>query len=105
MSDRIHSRSHALSGDRSFLMGGLVMLTGLALTLQTPVAQDAMADLVSGLEAPTLARTLEMWPGNPPPWMDGDQLMTEEMEELPALLGADRRVPEGVAALRERPVR
>ncbi|EHQ53136.1 hypothetical protein ECTPHS_10626 [Ectothiorhodospira sp. PHS-1] len=103
MSDPI--RSQALSGDRPFLLGGLVMLTGLVLTLQTPVSQDAMADLFSGMESPTLARTLEMWPGNPPPWMDGDQLMTEEVEELPMLLGADRQSHDSAAALRERPVR
>ncbi|MBK1672218.1 hypothetical protein CKO35_02660 [Ectothiorhodospira shaposhnikovii] len=85
------------------MMGSLVMLTGLVFTLQTPVSQDAVADLFSGMESPTLARTLEMWPGNPPPWMDGDQLMTEEVEDLPMLLGGDRRTHDDAAALRERP--
>ncbi|SEP58351.1 hypothetical protein SAMN05421693_101137 [Ectothiorhodospira magna] len=103
MSDSI--RFHAAVGERPFWLSSLVLLTGLTLTLQTPLSQDATVDLFAGMERPTLAHTLELWPGNPPPWMEGDQMMTEEMEELPLPVSADRDAAQSAMALRERMAR
>ncbi|WP_043740744.1 hypothetical protein [Thioalkalivibrio nitratireducens] len=81
----------------------LFALTGLVLTLQHPDALEAPAQLVSKLDFPTPAHVMELRPESPPPWMDGDQMMADEAEDLPAIATVGRETPP--ADLRERPQR
>ncbi|AHK79119.1 hypothetical protein M911_08075 [Ectothiorhodospira haloalkaliphila] len=104
MLDRILAR-HSIDRQQ-FQLGALVLFTGLVLTLQNPDARDSAAELISHVEMPSLSNIMEMRPSGPPPWMDSDQFLMEDAEEIqPALatLDRDQAVPAG--DLRERPQR
>lgn len=101
---RFTFRSMAGSDDRVFELGLLVIATGLVLTMQNPVAVDSASRLLSELELPSPARVLEWRPDGPPPWVDGDQMPTEEAEDLPAVTAVSRD-PESLSDPRERPRR
>lgn len=73
-----------------FELGLLMLATGLVLTLQNPMAVDSASRLLSEIDLPSPARVLEWRPGNPPPWVDGDQMLSEEPEELPLATAVTR---------------
>jgi hypothetical protein len=97
-------QSDAVRDQRQFSLASLFTLTALVLVLQTPGTLDAPSQLVSDLDFPTPARVLELRPEGPPPWVDADQMLSEEAEEVPPLPVAHR---EDAAQLdpRERPQR
>lgn len=101
---RLLLRSTTRSDDRAFELGLLVIATGFVLTLQNPAAVDSASRLLSQLELPSPAQVLEWRPDGPPPWMDGDQMLAEETEELPTVTAASRD-PEPLLDPRERPQR
>lgn len=104
MLDRILAR-HSIDRQQ-FQLGALVMFTGLVLTLQNPDARDSAAELISQVEMPSLSNIMEMRPSGPPPLMDSDQFLMDEVEEIqPVLVTLDRDAVVPVADLRDRPQR
>lgn len=101
---RVLNRSETLRHDQPLMVSLLFALTALVLTLQNPDALDAPVQLVSDLNFPTPAHAMEMRPQGPPPWMDGDQMLSEEAEELP-VLGIHGRETPAPAEIRQRPER
>lgn len=101
---RFMLRSRSTTRTPQFELGLLVLATGLVLTLQNPAAVDSASRLLSEIDLPSPARILEWRPDSPPPWVDGDQLLSEEPEELPLSTAVSR---DANAALdpRERPQR
>jgi hypothetical protein len=85
-------------------LGLLVLATGLVITLQNPDAVDSASRLLSELDLPSPARVMEWRPDSPPPWVDGDQLMVDEAEELPTVATTSRDAASSVD-LRARPER
>jgi hypothetical protein len=85
-------RLSATLGDERFSLSALVCATGLVLTLQNPLALESVAELLSGAEAPNPTQVLEMRPQTPPPVMEGDQLLTDEGEDVQtiAVTGRDQ---------------
>ncbi|HSP00851.1 MAG TPA: hypothetical protein VLN90_05240, partial [Thioalkalivibrio sp.] len=68
----------------------LVGVTGLVLTLQNPQAQDSAAELISRMQLPDLSQVIEMRPQTPPPVLEGDQLIQEEVEDVQLIVPVDR---------------
>lgn len=101
---RFSLRSKSTTQAPQFELGLLVLATGLVLTLQNPAAVDSASRLLSEIDLPTPARILEWRPDSPPPWVDGDQMLAEEPEELP-LGTAITRDAEPALDPRERPQR
>jgi hypothetical protein len=101
---RFMLRSKSTTRSPQFDLGPLVVATGLVLTLQNPAAVDSASQLFSRLDLPSPAHVLEWRPDSPPPWMDGDQMVTEEAEELP-FADAVSRDAEPVLDPRARPQR
>ncbi|TVP92737.1 MAG: hypothetical protein EA347_01440 [Thioalkalivibrio sp.] len=101
---RFMLRSKSTTRNPQFELGLLVLATGLVITLQNPAAMDSASQLISEMDLPSPAHILEWRPDGPPPWMDGDQMMTEEIEEVPALTTLSRD-GEPVVDPRERPQR
>lgn len=101
---RFMFRSKTTTNDPSLGLGVLVLATGLVLTLQNPNAVDSASRLISELDLPSPARVLEWRPDSPPPWMDGDQMLMDEVEEGPAVTAVSRD-PEPGLDPRERPQR
>ncbi len=101
---RFMLRSKSTSRNPQFQLSLLVLATGLVMTLQNPAAMDSASQLISEIDLPSPAHILEWRPDSPPPWMDGDQMLTEEIEEVPALTTLSR---DGEPAVdpRERPQR
>ncbi len=97
-------RSTAVSRDQRLPLSILVLVTGLVLTLQNPDAQDSAAAALAKVEVPSLSQVMEWRPGGPLPWMDGDQMLTEEIEDLPAAANLERDI-ERSRDLRARPQR
>lgn len=83
-------RFNLVRGDQRFTLSLLVAVTGLALTLQNPQARDSAAELLSRVELPNPAQVLEMRPKTPPPGVEGDQLATDEGEEIQIITLIDR---------------
>jgi hypothetical protein len=101
---RFMFRSKTTTNDPSLGLGVLVLATGLVLTLQNPNAVDSASRLLSELDLPSPARVLEWRPDSPPPWVDGDQMLMDEVEEGPAVTAVSRD-PEPELDPRERPQR
>jgi len=97
-------RSKATTRAPQFQLSLLVLATGLVLTLQNPAAVDSASRLLSEIDLPSPARVLEWRPDSPPPWVDGDQMLAEEAEEIP-LATAVTRDAEPALDPRERPQR
>lgn len=95
-------RLSATLGDERFSLSALVVATGLALTLQNPLARESAAELISKVELSDLTQVLEMRPRTPPPVMDGDQLLTDEGEELKAIAATEREHARSGESLRSR---
>lgn len=104
MRNLYRSTLSTVRSDQRLPMSILVLVTGLVLTLQNPDAQDSAAAVLAKVEVPNLSQVMEWRPGGPPPWMDGDQMLTEEIEELPAIAGLERDL-ERSRDLRARPQR
>ncbi|WP_018140789.1 MULTISPECIES: hypothetical protein [unclassified Thioalkalivibrio] len=97
-------RSRSTYSDQRFQFSLLVLATGIVLTLQNPQAQESAAELFSKVEFPNLAQVQDMRPQLPPPWMEGDQLVSEDSESAPVVTLLERG--DGRSAdLRERPTR
>lgn len=101
---RFMVRSKTTTDDPSLGLGVLVLATGLVLTLQNPNAVDSASRLLSELDLPSPALVLEWRPDSPPPWVDGDQMLMDDVEEVPAITAANRDA-EPVTDPRERPRR
>jgi len=101
---RFTFRSKTTTNDPSMGLGALVLATGLVLTLQNPNAVDSASRLLSELDLPSPARVLEWRPDSPPPWVDGDQMLMDEVEEAPSVTAVIRN-PEPGLDPRERPQR
>jgi hypothetical protein len=101
---RFMFRSKTATDDPSLGLGVLVLATGLVLTLQNPNAVDSASRLLSELDLPSPARVLEWRPDSPPPWVDGDQMLMDEVEDAPAVTAVSRD-PEPGLDPRERPQR
>lgn len=97
-------RSKSTTRNPQFDLGLLVLATGLVITLQNPAAVGSASELLSRIDLPSPAEVLEWRPDNPPPWMDGDQMASEEVEEVP-ILTTVRREAEPERDPRERPQR
>lgn len=87
---QLTERLNSLVGDQRFVLSALVLATGLVLTLQNPMARDSAAELVSRVQVPDLSQVFEMRPQTPPPMVEGDQLMSEEIEDVQTPLVSDR---------------
>ncbi|WP_018876358.1 MULTISPECIES: hypothetical protein [unclassified Thioalkalivibrio] len=97
-------RSRSTYRDQRFQLSLLVLATGFVLTVQNPEAQESAAELFSKVEFPNLAQVQDMRPQLPPPWMEGDQFVSEDSEAtpvVPLLERTDARSPDP----RERPTR
>lgn len=92
------------SRDRQFTFSLLMLATGIVLVLQGPQVQESTAELLSSVEFPNPAQVMEMRPQTPPPWIEGDQALTEEAEETRAIAILDRDEARSTR-LRERPQR
>ena len=101
---RFMFRSKTTTNDPSLGLGILVLATGLVFTLQNSHAVDSASRLLSGLDLPSPARVLEWRPDSPPPWVDGDQVLMDEVEEGPSVTAVSRD-PEPGLDPRERPQR
>lgn len=101
---RFMLRTQSTTRTPQFQLGLLVLATGLVITLQNPAAVDSASRLLSEIDLPSPARVLEWRPDSPPPWVDGDQMLAEEAEELP-LTTAVTREPDPALDPRERPQR
>lgn len=101
---RLMLRFQSSTRNPQFQLSALVLATGLVMTLQNPAAVDSASRLLSEIDLPSPARVLEWRPDSPPPWMDGDQMLAEEVEEVP-LNTAITRDPEPASDPRERPQR
>jgi hypothetical protein len=83
----------------------LVALTLLVLGLQSPhTTTGSPAAFLPQLELPTLDHVMEWRPQGPPPWVDGDQMLMDEPEDLP-MLSTQRHEAEGTRDPRARPQR
>jgi hypothetical protein len=74
------------------------------LTLRNPNAVDSTSRLLSKLDLPSPAFVLEVRPDGPPPWVDGDQILSDDMEEAPAITAVNRDAEPGMDP-REQPQR
>ncbi|MFN2348426.1 MAG: hypothetical protein ABR558_02475 [Thioalkalivibrio sp.] len=83
-------RFNLVGQDQRFSLSVLVGVTGLVLTLQNPQAQDSAAELISRMQLPDLTRVLEMRPQTPPPVLEADQLVQEEVEDVQLFVPVDR---------------
>jgi hypothetical protein len=101
---RLMLHSTTTTRNPQFGLGLLVMATGLVLTLQNPAAVESASRLLSELDLPSPAHVLEWRPDSPPPWVDGDQMLAEETEELPMATAVNRDA-EPALDPRERPQR
>ncbi|MBS0001784.1 MAG: hypothetical protein KFF45_01745 [Thioalkalivibrio sp.] len=101
---RFMLRSRSTTRNPQFDLGLLMLATGLVITLQNPAAVDSASQLISEIDLPSPARVLEWRPDSPPPWIDGDQMVSEEAEEVPVLTTASREAEPAVDP-RERPQR
>ncbi|WP_019625381.1 hypothetical protein [Thioalkalivibrio sp. ALJT] len=97
-------RARSTYSDQRFQFSLLMLATGIVLTLQNPVAQESAMELFSKVEVPNFAQVQDMRPQLPPPWMEGDQLASEDTDSSPVVTVLER---EGIrsADLRERPTR
>jgi len=82
----------------------LLGLTAVLLTMQSPFHPDAPEISFPQLEFPTPSQVMEMRPGTPPPWVDGDQLAIDEPDQAPVMTG-NRRGQTAIEDLRTRPER
>jgi len=83
-------RFNLVGQDQRFSLSVLVAVTGLVLTLQNPQAQDSAAELISRMQLPDFSQVLEMRPQTPPPVIEGDQLVQEEIDEVQLIVPVDR---------------
>ncbi len=82
----------------------LVLVTGLVLTLQNPLAVDSAREAIGLVDWQGMAQSLDFRPKGPPPGLDADTAMNEEAEALPDHLYSMRDAPRG-EDLRVRPQR
>ena len=101
---RLIFRSEARTEKQPPPFGWLILATGLVFSLQNPAAVDSASRLLSTLDIPSPAQVFEWRPDGPPPWVDGDQMLTEEVEDLPAEISLTRD-NERALDPRERPLR
>lgn len=101
---RFMLRSKSTARNPQFDLGLLMLATGLVITLQNPAAVDSASRLLSATDLPSPAHVLEWRPDSPPPWLDGDQTVSEEVEEIPVLTTTSRESEPAVDP-RERPQR
>lgn len=87
---RLIQRLNITLRDERFSLSLLVGVTGLVLTLQNPLARESASDLLSRVELPNLSQVLEMRPGTPPPAVEGDQLIPDEIEDVQPLSTVER---------------
>ncbi len=97
-------RSRSTYRDQRFQFSLLVLATGFVLTAQNPEAQESAAELFSKVEFPNFAQVQDMRPQLPPPWMEGDQLASEDAESTPVITLLERTDARS-ADPRERPTR
>jgi|GEM_PF-2499954 len=83
-------RFNLVGQDQRFSLSVLVGVTGLVLTLQNPQAQDSAAELISRMQLPDLSQVFEMRPQTPPPVLEADQLIQEEVEDVQLIVPVDR---------------
>ena len=102
MLDTRHSSTSR--NDRRFILSLLVLATGFVLTLQNPQAQQSASDLVSSIDLPSLTQASEMRPQSPPPGVEGDQLASDEGQEVQTVVIVERGEIRS-SNLRERPER
>jgi hypothetical protein len=101
---RPNSSTRTTPGLHPARFGALMLVTGLVLTLQNPEARDSAARLLAELDLSNPAGALEWRPSSPPPWLDGDTVLREEVEETPTLANI-RRDPKALSDPRQRPER
>lgn len=97
-------RSRSTYRDQRFQLSLLVLISGIVLTVQNPEAQESAAELFSKVEFPNLAQVQDMRPQLPPPWMDGDQVVSDDSESTPIVPLLERTDARSVDP-RERPTR
>lgn len=93
------------SSDGRFPVSLLFAITGFALVLQNPQAQETAVELISNAEMPNLERIVEFRPQTPPPGVESDQVASDEGPDLRTVPVMEREVVVRSGSLRERPSR
>lgn len=68
----------------------LVLVTGLVLTLQNPLAVDSAREAIGLVDWQGMVQSLDLRPKGPPPGLGADTVMTEETEALPDVVWGTR---------------
>lgn len=99
------ARNTSMSQDEVIRASGpLVLVTGLLLTLQNPLALESAQEAISLVKTSGWMHSMELRPGNPPPWLDAESLAAEEPEVL-VVHGLENREMTRDLDLRARPQR
>lgn len=97
--NRPKNRDEALS-----TLSPLVLVTGLMLTLQNPLAVDSAREAIGLVDWQGMVQSLDLRPNGSPPGLDSDTMISEEVEVRPDHVFGSRDTPRS-EDLRVRPQR
>ncbi len=86
----VMSQIHTTRDRQRSTLPMLLGLTAVVLTMQSPLHTDTVGLTLPQLEFPTPSQIMEMRPGTPPPWMEGEQLAMDEPDQVPNATGVHR---------------